>query len=274
MRLFIQAVTFMSVIALSAFPVWAHGVVGKRFFVEPIATEAATINPDFNLSLSQIESNDGKKLIWGTGLALRLTENLGIEIEGEWEEEDEFEGPELVVKYVVGRSELRESIGTIAVEKSADAFGTGFFYGKGFGDFPERLLYLRPLMLQGDVVFHREEEDRHNALAYNFAIYYSIPYLQQFVKDVGIPRPFNRLFPMVEFNYERDLNGHHKGEVAGFIRPGFVWVGKSVQFGLAAVVPMTGHSKEDGDRGVTATMSLYLDDLVPSVFGKPLFTGK
>ncbi|HLB94920.1 MAG TPA: hypothetical protein VJK28_01945, partial [Nitrospiria bacterium] len=139
---------------------------------------------------------------------------------------------------------------------------------------PAGLRYLRPLMLQGDAVVHhhltKEAEEAHNTLSYDFAIYYSIPYLQQFVKDVGIPWPLSRLFPMVELNYVRVLNGPNAGELEGFARPGFVWVGKSVQLGLAAVIPVAGDVKDEVEIGITGIVSLYLDDLFPTVFREPL----
>ena len=274
----------------------AHGVVGKRLFVEPIATEDANVFSEYDVVVpSYIKEEEGKELELGTSFTLRLTENLGLEVEGEWVSLDPEEGssetgmanPEAVLKYVAFSSPAHEWIATVALdvefpygaeEVGAEEiweFGTGFFYGKGFGDLPEGLLYLRPLMLQGDAVVHhhltKEEEETHNTLSYNFAIYYSLPYLQQHIKDLGIPWPFSRLFPMVELNYERVLNGPNAGELEGFARPGLLWVGKSVELGLAVVIPVAGAVKDEVDIGITGIVSLYLDDLFPEVFRKPLF---
>jgi hypothetical protein len=297
MRSLFNMIVMACSISLWLWPVnlMAHGVVGKRLFVEPMATEDANVFTEFDVVVpSYIKGEDGDEFGLGTAFTLQLTEHLGLEIEGDWISRNPDEGsretglanPEAVFKYVTFSSPEHEWIATAALdiefpygaeEVGAEefwGFGTGFFYGKGFGDLPESLLYLRPLMLQGDLVVHHhlthEEEEAHNTLTYNFAIYYSVPYLQQFVWDIGIPWPFSRLFPMVELNYERVLNGHEAGDLEGFARPGFLWVGKSVEIGLAAVVPIAGHAKDEVDIGVTGIVSLYLDDLFPEVFRKPL----
>lgn len=49
---------------------------------------------------------------------------------------------------------------------------------------------------------------------------YSVPYLQSFVKDVGLPWPFNRVFPIVEFNGETLISGPEKGSIPPLRTPG------------------------------------------------------
>lgn len=275
---------------------FAHGVVGKRLFVEPMATEDANVFSEYDLIVpSYLRGEGGKELSLGTSLSLQLTQRLGLEVAGEWTSLDPNEGdsehgflnPELALKYVAYTNPEHEWIATVALimefpygeEKVGSeqfySIGTGFFYGKGFGDLPESLKYLQPLMVQGDVTIHQnltsEAEEAVNTLSYNFAIYYSLPYLQQFVKDVGMPAPLNRLFPMVELNFDRVLNGPDVGQTEAFARPGFVWVGKAIQVGLAAILPMNGTARKTADLGVTGILSLYLDDLFPKPFGRPLF---
>jgi hypothetical protein len=275
---------------------FAHGVVGKRLFVEPMVTEDANVFSEYDLVVpSYLRGEEGKELSLGTSLSLQLTQNLGLEMAGEWtslnpnegDSERGFQNPELTLKYVGFTSPVHEWIATFALSVELPAgeekvgaenfysIGTGFFYGKGFGDLPESLKYLQPLMVQGDVTVHqnltREAEATVNTLSYDFAIYYSLPYLRQFVKDVGIPSPFNRLFPMVELNFNRVLNGPDVGQTEAFARPGFVWVGKATQVGLAAVIPINGTTRKTADLGVMGIVSLYLDDLFPKQFRMPIF---
>ncbi len=278
---------------------FAHGVVGKRLFVEPMATEDANVFSEYDLVVpSYLRGEEGKELSLGTSLSLQLTERLGLEVAGEWtalnpnegESEKGFQNPELALKYVAYTSPVHEWIATAALsvelpvgEENVGAenfysIGTGFFYGKGFGDLPDSLKYLQPLMVQGDATIHQnltsETEAIANTLSYDFAIYYSLPYLQQFVKDVGIPAPFNRLFPMVELNFNRVLNGPDVGQTEAFARPGFVWVGKASQVGLAAVLPINGTTRKTADLGVMGIVSLYLDDLFPKQFRRPIFASE
>lgn len=273
----------------------AHGVLGKRLFVEPIATEDANVFSEYDAMVpSYIIGEDERELELGTSLTLQLTENLGLEIEGEWVSIDPddgprergFQNPEAVLKYVAFKSPLHEWIATFALSAEFPngqekvgaedfyAFGTGFFYGKGFGDLPERVKYFRPLMVQGDLVAHhhliRDPGKTFNTLSYDFTISYSIPYLQQFVKDVGIPWPLSRLFPMVELNFKRILDGPELGHIEAFARPGLMWVGKGIQLGLAAVIPISDATREKVNIGITGIVSLYLDDLFPKQFKEPL----
>ncbi len=277
-------------------PVWAHGVVGKRLFVEPIVAEDANVFSEYDLLVpSYLRGGGTRELDLGSSLTLRLTENLGIEIAGDWisanpdigPTETGFANPEFTLKYAAHVSAPHEWIATVALSvepplgadrvgaESFSSLGTGVFYGKGFGDLPEGLRYLRPLMLQGDLVLHhhltRDGAEAFNPFSYDFALYYSLPYLQQNVKDVGIPWPLSRLFPMVELNFERMLNGPEIGLKESFARPGFVWVGKAFQLGLAAVIPISDLARQTSDIGVMGIMSLYLDDLFPDVFRKPVF---
>ncbi|MFQ5780266.1 MAG: hypothetical protein ACE5HN_05710 [Nitrospiria bacterium] len=275
---------------------FAHGVVGKRLFVEPIVTEDANVFSEFDLLIPSFirGENDEKELELGSSLTLRLTENLGLEIEQEWVNRNPLTGPNLtgfsdfetVLKYVAHVNPKREWIFTVALiweppigkdnvrEGDFHSFGTGVFYGKGFGDLPEWAKYLRPLALQGDVVIKypvdRDPAKSFNTLTWNFAFYYSIPYLQQSVKDFGIPSPYSRLFPMLEISSERILNGPNVGLREIIARPGVMWVGKSVQVGLAAILPMNEAARDEVDAGVTGIISLYLDDLFPIQFKDPL----
>jgi len=275
---------------------FSHGVVGKRLFVEPITVEDANIFSELDLIVPTfVRGEEEEELELATSFTFRLTENLGLEIEAEWVNRNPPTGSNLsgisnleaVLKYVAYINPKREWIFTVALtgttslgdddvrENDFNSFGTGVFYGKGFGGLPEWAKYLRPLMLQGDFVVHHpidsDSDKISNTLSYSFGLYYSIPYLQQFVKDVGIPAPFSRFFPMVEFSSERVLNGPGFGQREAFAMPGLMWVGKSAQIGVAAVIPMNEAARDEVDTGITGIISLYLDDLFPKLFKDPLF---
>ena len=55
------------------------------------------------------------------------------------------------------------------------------------------------------------------------------------------------------------------------MNPGVIWSGRYCQCGVEASVPVNARS---GSRvGVLAQVHFYLDDLFPTVFGRPLFGG-
>jgi hypothetical protein len=177
--------------------------------------------------------------------------------------------------------------GTGRAVVGADSFSTftpAFFFGKGFGDLPDSLAFLKPFAITGTlgVTFptrassvtvtddETSTEPHPNVLQWGLALEYSIPYLQSAVKDLGLPVPFDRLFPIVELSFESPLN-RGGGKTTGTINPGLLWAGQSFQLSVEAVIPLnaaTGHNV-----GVIGQLHFYLDDLFPKFFGKPIFGG-
>jgi hypothetical protein len=148
---------------------------------------------------------------------------------------------------------------------------------------PDSAMYLRPIALtgsvgigiptrasssslsdDGDVVIERHP----HMLNLGFAIEYSLPYLQAFVKDVGLREPFNQLIPVVEFALTTPID-RGGGPTTGTINPGILWAGKYMQLGLEAVVPI---NHQTGSRvGWIAQIHFFLDDIFPTTIGKPIF---
>jgi len=234
----------------------------------------------------------------------RITPNLGIGFGATYKRlgpdganvQHGFDNLSASLKYQFYKSDQHETIlsvgadwdigGTGAKRVGAESFSTvtpTLFFGKGFGDLPDSARYLRPFALtgllgvaiptraststitdDGDIATERHP----NVLKWGFAIEYSIPYLQSFVKDVGLREPFNRIIPVVEFAMQTPFD-RGGGATTGTVNPGFIWAGRYMQFGLEAVVPVNSHS---GSKvGVIGQIHFFLDDLFPRSLGKPLF---
>ena len=174
--------------------------------------------------------------------------------------------------------------GTGRAVVGADSFSTftpALFFGKGFGDLPDSLAFLKPFALTGQlgVTFPTRAasetdtgtEPHPNMLQWGLALEYSLPYLQSFVKDVGLPTPFNRMFPVVELSFQSPLN-RGGGQTTGTINPGLLWAGQFLQLSVEAMIPLNAQSGHNV--GVIGQLHFYLDDLFPTVFGKPLFGGR
>ncbi len=178
--------------------------------------------------------------------------------------------------------------GTGRAAVGADSFTTftpALFYGKGLGDLPESLALLRPLAITGQlgVSFPTQAqsvtgtgdevttEGHPNVLQWGFVVEYSIPYLQSFVKDVGLPAPFDRMFPVVELSFQTPLNRGQGGQTTGTVNPGILWAGQYFQLGVEAMIPI--NSRTGAHVGVIGQLHFYLDDLFPKLFGRPLFGG-
>ena len=160
---------------------------------------------------------------------------------------------------------------------SFSTFTPTFYFGKGFGDLPDSLPLLRPLAVTGTLGLDiptssgTQSDPNPNTLEWGIAIQYSLIYLQQHVKDVGLKAPFNRLIPLVEFAMSTPLNRGVDKLTTGTINPGVIWSGQYFQVGIEAMIPVNNHSGHNV--GVIAQIHLYLDDVLPKVFSKPLFGG-
>jgi hypothetical protein len=185
----------------------------------------------------------------------------------------------------------REFARTGATGSRGDAIGNDdtssttptLFFGKGFGDLPDNLQYLRPLAVTGEVgvsipsrssstSFDDAGEpsvERHpNFLQWGFAFQYSLIYLQSFVKDVGLKEPFNRMIAVVEVPLSTGLNRGASG-TTGTVNPGLIWSGRYVQLALEAQIPINNRSGRG--LGWIAQLHFYLDDMFPTSLGKPIF---
>jgi len=234
----------------------------------------------------------------------RITENLGLGLGATYlRQHDEdgasrkgFDNFAASLKYQLYKNDDHESIASVGVDWDiggsgakaigAESFSTvtpAFFFGKGLGDLPESARWLRPFALTGSLglaIPSRSSTstldddgntsiERHPDVAHlGFALEYSIPYLQSFVKDVGLREPFNKLIPVVEFDLEKPVN-RGSGPTTGTVNPGLLWAGRYVQLGLEAVIPV--NSRTGGKTGVLFQLHFFLDDISPRGFGAPLF---
>ena len=150
-----------------------------------------------------------------------------------------------------------------------------FDFGKGFGDLPDSLPFLKPFAVTGNlsVDFPTKTESagapNPNNFNYGFAFEYSLEYLQHHVKDVGLKAPFDRMIPLVEVAFTTPLNRIAPGvTTTGTVQPGVIWAGQNFQVGAEMILPVNSLS----GRGVGALVQLhfYLDDLFPRSLGRPL----
>ncbi len=156
------------------------------------------------------------------------------------------------------------------------------------GDLPDPLAWLRPFAVTGivegvlrsrsgnkkftvndDGDLEVEIEKNPNVFHWGFAVMYSLPYLQAFVRDVGLPVIINRLIPLVEIDISNPLDRGFAGKTTGTVNPGIIWAGKYFQLGLEAVVPV--NERTGKNVGIRGQVHFFLDDLFPHTFGRPLF---
>jgi hypothetical protein len=310
-------VAFLAAFFVIPESVSAHGFAGSRFFPATLTTDDPFVNDELSLpTVSSIVTPDEggtRDTEISMDIAKRITPNFGVEM-GESvinlkppneSSQSGFGNLELGAKYEFFENDEHETIlsvggdveigGTGSKDVDADSFTTwapGFFFGKGFGDLPNTVSFLRPFAVTGQVgvaiptsastrtvtlnerTGEREiDVERHpNVLEWGFALEYSIIYLEEQVKDIGLRAPFDRLIPLVEVPLETPLNRGQSGPTTGSVNPGVIWSGKYFQVGAEAIIPINSHS--GSDVGFIAQLHFYLDDLFPHSLGRPLFGGK
>ena len=280
----------------------AHGIVGDRFFPATLTIDDPAVADELTLPQAQIarERQDDGTAPWVTHnsfeVSKRITQDFGLSFGGDYihrqardggKQANGFDNFELSAKYQLVKNAEHEtmiSVGlgwdmgdTGSAQVGAEHFSTytpQVFFGKGFGDLPDSVDYLKPFAVTGVVGIGLPEEHysgpdgNPDMLNYGFTLQYSLPYLQQHVKDIGIPAPFDKVIPLVECSFQKPLDRTVDHEVTGTVNPGFIWTGQQTQVGVEALIPVN-HASGSGV-GAMAQLHFYLDDIFPHTLGKPL----
>jgi hypothetical protein len=288
----------------------AHGFAGKRFFPATLATEDPFVADELSLPTIFHQKSPpigdepaSRETDFSVDMSKRITENFGIGIDTTYKvihpdgraSQRGFDNLEASVKYKFYQNDVHEAIvsagidwdvgGTGARRIGAESFSTitpAVFFGKGFGDLPADMKYLRPIAMTGQVGVgiptrsstttisdegDIDVERNPHTLEWGFSIQYSLPYLQSFVQDVGLTAPLNRMIPVVEFAMSTALDGGASG-TTGTVNPGIIWAGQDIQLAVEAVIPV--NHRSGNSVGVLAQVHFFLDDLFPQTLGRPL----
>lgn len=278
---------------------WAHGVVGKRWFPTTVVIEDPFVSDEASLVVGHIKGLHEKETELEAEISKRLSPNFAIGFGGSYRILDSldpeepnaygFSNPEISLRYQFIRDPVHELASTIALGITPGGVGAkrvealsettltpALQIGKGFGDLPDWADWLKPLAVTSSVGFnlftgHSHTEEQENSLEWGVTVMYSIPYLQSFVKDIGIPWPFSRMFPIVEFRGETLLTGHESGETTAFANPGLIWAGKYFELAVEAQIPLNDISGKNV--GILGMIHFFLDDIAPNIFTWTPFHG-
>jgi hypothetical protein len=276
----------------------AHGFAGDRFFPATILTDDPFVADEMSLptvTLNPTQSDGSREVNIGSDLSMLITPKWDFTLSNDWAHirtpglstQTGLTGLTTGTQYQLFINAEHEAMALAALDVTwgntgriaagAPAFTTispTFDFGKGFGDLPDSVPWLRPLALTGNISlnFPTEAETNGtpnpNSLFCGFAVEYSIPYLQSQVKDLGWQAPFNRLIPLVEFALTSPFNRGQSGTTTGTVQPGVIWAGQYFQVGAEMIIPtnsLSGH----GIGGVVQ-LHFYLDDLFPNSIGRPI----
>jgi hypothetical protein len=298
----------------------AHVIVGNRFFPATLGIDDPGVNDELSLpTVDSFKTGDDppvRQRDVSTEFSKRITEAFAVSFGSAYTflgptdptaaGANGFQNLETTFKYELFKDPVHEFImsvglsvewgGTGAKEVGAEAFNVytpNLYFGKGFGDLPDTLSWIRPVAITGQVGYSipgrnstttfgvdpdsgditADTEFHPRVLNWGATIQYSMPYLKSAVIDLGLPEFFDHLIPLVEATMQTPVaNTITSGTLTtGTINPGVIWVGRTYQFAVEALIPI---NRQSGSNvGVIAQMHLYLDDIDPRGIGKPIFGG-
>lgn len=294
----------------------AHGIAGNRFFPGTMAFDDPAVADEFLILPSTLshplDSASGFSVFdasFSWSFARLLTPDVSVGVNGGWirrsgngfPTQTGFDQTSVTLKRLMYKNELRETLisaslswgigGSGAQGVGADKPDTvmpAITFGKGFGDLPDQLAWLRPFALAGAVSLEIPLSPTsvnfgfdpatgrfgpvlgHNVeiLHWGFAIEYSTLYLTDRFKPGRLPKeePLHQFIPLVEFAFDSPRGD----KTAATMNPGFAYVEDVWQVSFEVIVPL--NSRGGHGLGTRAQLLLFLDDLAPSLFGKPLLS--
>ena len=200
------------------------------------------------------------------------------------------------------------AIGGTGSPQVASSFSTltpTIYIGKGFGDLPDSVAWLRPLTISATVAVAvptdsvtltslgttnipradtgaftspttlltgpttLSETINPKILQLGFALEYSLVTNSYTGANRTGTRYPEGWVPLIEFTTATPLNGPLAGRTTGTVNPGFIWVSRYLQVGVEAIIPMDAHSGRDV--GARAQAHLYLPAIFPDFYAKPVF---
>lgn len=297
----------------------AHEIVGNRFFPATLGIDDPGVNDELAFpTVSSFKTGDDPTFgqrDFSTEFSKRITEAFAVSFGSTYSHlsppggpirdgRNGFQNLDTTFKYRLFKDPEREFVmsiglsvewgGTGARSVEADPFNTytpTVFFGKGLGDLPDTLSWIRPVAVTGQIGYAIPGENstmtfgvdpdtgnqtidtefHPRVLNWGGTIQYSMPYLKSAVVDLGLPEFINHLIPLVEANLQTPVaNTLTSGpQTTGTINPGVIWVGNTFQVGVEALIPI---NRQSGTNvGVIAQLHFFLDDIDPHGIGKPIF---
>jgi hypothetical protein len=308
----------LAIALLPLAPALAHEIVGNRFFPATLGIDDPGVNDELAFpTVDSFKTGDNPPVrqrdISGE-FSKRITEDFAISfgstytflgpIDPTTAGANGFQNLETTFKYRLFKNIEHEFVmsvglsvewgGTGSENVGADPFNTytpTIYFGKGLGDLPDSLSWVRPVAITGQVGYAipgrnstttfgidpdsgditADTEFHPRVLNWGASIQYSMPYLKSAVVDLGLPDFINHLIPLVEANLQTPITNTltSGAQTTGTINPGVIWVGNTFQVGIEALIPI---NRQSGTNvGVIGQLHFFLDDIDPHGIGKPLF---
>lgn len=299
-----------SLLALLAIPAGAqaHGIAGNRLFPGTLTFDDPAVADEFTGPILSRQKHPvpGGPVVLDTSVSAAISRilipGLAIGADSVWTEHDADDGSSvqgigathLSVKGQLYENDPHETLLAASLSWGVGGVGNpdlhahtyntlepGLSFGRGFGDLPHALGWLRPFGIAGGLVVDfplagKSRRASDGALADNpiivhtgFALEYSTLYLtDRFTGGPPTEEPLHQFVPLVEFQFDSPLNGGFGTKTAATVNPGLSYTAQTWQVSAEAIVPL---NSLGGSAGFRVGVLLFLDDLIPSLFGRPVF---
>jgi len=308
----VSALAIGSAVLVASQAAQSHGIAGNRFFPGTLTFDDPAVADEAILpNFSRLSHPDGggevtdNRINWS--FTRLLTPAVGVVIDNSWiarnwgvTQRSGFDVTNVGIKWEVYRNNPHEALlaasllwgignsGAQGVDaKAPNTIKPGLFFGKGFGDLPDNLSWLRPFGVTGALVLEHPSGSVSTNLGFDpvsgqlgpvmtrsvdilhwgFAVEFSTLYLtSRFTGGPPKEEPLNQLVPLVEFAVD---SAPGRKSIAT-MNPGLSYVAVTWQIAVEAIVPL--NSASGRNIGARTQLLLFLDDLAPSLFGKPLLS--
>ena len=275
-----------SILLLAATPAFGHGVVGDRFFPATLTTDDPFAADELALPTVTVFNHETD---YDVDYSKSIFRGVAISIGGGYVDSHPPGGPKatgwknisITPAAELYRDPDHEAIvtagfvweiggsGSKSVADRASSYTPEILFGKGFGDLPDSMALLRPLAVTGQLGFQIPGTSANSkAVQWAGAVEYSLLYLENNVRDVGLTPTEARFTLLVEFSLSSPVD-RGGGETTGTISPGIAWLGHYSQLTAEAMIPVNAASGRTV--GAIFQLHLYIDDIFPQSLGRPLF---
>jgi hypothetical protein len=288
-------------------PCAAQTVAGDRIFLATPRIGEPGVADQFTLpTTSWSDHSDGVRDIDTTAnFSKRLTEDWGIVVASGWTHlapgGNGFQNLDTTLKYVPVVDAADQFIlclglavdwgGSGAARTGANPFSTvtpQLYFGKGLGDASQNLAWLRPLSVTGQFGLGFPTQSRSttrsfsardgaassngpNPTVFNWGFTLQYDANQPATGSPSSAPLGGHLAPLVEFVLQSPVADLRAGVAGttGTINPGLVYVAKTFQITVEALVPVNAASGRHV--GGLVAVNFSLDQIFPTGLGKPLF---
>ena len=284
----------MIVFAMRASAASAHGVVGDYIFLEPLITDDGTPANEMDIVEPNWNRNSGGRTF---SIGSSIEKLLGTDAEhlprfsigggSTWIYQSPKQGPNvsgfdvltLFAKYaflIIPEHEFLLSAKAVlqlptgnpdVTSQQHTSLGPELVEEKALGDLPNTplLKLLRPIGFQADVGYLPAlgGHTSHHMFA-DGMIEYSLPYLSNNVKDIGLKWPLRNMFLFNEFNYDQLIKGPPRQTFPTILAtPGIAYIGYRFEISVGTQFALNQASVPGTHAAVLGLLDIFYDSIIP-----------